>query len=58
MFEIFWKKIYYIFSWFTYRHRYIRHMNINNDENEYRELPDNAKLKIKIPKYEFIKVED
>ncbi len=56
MFESFWKKIYYIFSWFTYS--YFHYTSINNDENEYRELPDNTKLKIKIPKHEFIKFED
>ena len=55
MFEIFWKKIYSIFSWFRYR--YTHYMRIDNDENEDSNLCDNTKLKIKIPKYEY-KIED
>ena len=39
MFEIFWKKIYSIFSWFRYR--YTHYMRIDNDENEYSNLCDN-----------------
>lgn len=55
MFQIFWNVFYHIFRCF----RQPETVKINNDDIEYGKLPDceltnNAKLTIKVPKYEFI----